>query len=75
MYLDNLIGLSIDLPDTNNINRAEQAPLLATHACSCPIHKVEPIPCHPMVLQKKLKVEAALSELKTILDWDWDFRR
>ena len=28
-----------------------------------------------MVLHKKLKAESALSELKTILGWDWDSRR
>jgi hypothetical protein len=28
-----------------------------------------------MVSNKKLKAKAALSELKTILGWDWDFFR
>ena len=36
MYIDDLIGLSIDLPDTDNIIRAERAPLLAIHTCSRP---------------------------------------
>ena len=75
MYIDNLIGLSIDLTDTNNIDHAERAPLLPIHACSCPIHELEPILCHPMVSHKKLKAEAALSELKKILGWDWDSHR
>ena len=75
MYIDNLIGLSINLPNTNNIERAEQAPLLAIHVCSCPTNEIDTILCHPMVSNKKLKAEAALSELKTILGWEWDFRR
>jgi len=73
MYIDDLIGLSINLPNTDNIVRAKRAPLLAIHACSRPILESEPIPCHLMVSNKKLKAEAALSELKTILGWDWDF--
>ena len=67
MYIDNLIGLTIDLPDTDNIKRADRAPLLAIHACSQPIHPNEPICRHPMVSTKKLKAEAALSKTKTIL--------
>ena len=40
MYIDNLIGLSINLLDTDNIDRAKRAPLLAIYACSFPIHKI-----------------------------------
>ena len=58
MYIDDLIGLTIDLPDTNNIKRADQAPLLAVHACSQPNHPNKPIRRHPMVSTKKLKAEA-----------------
>jgi len=75
MYIDDLVKLTIDLPDTDNIVRAERAPLLAIHACCRPTNESDPIPCHPMVLSKKLRAEAALSELKTILGWNWDFRR
>jgi|688.fasta_scaffold144299_7 hypothetical protein len=75
MFIDDLVELTINLPDTNNIVRAEQAPLLAIHACCCPTNESYPIPRHPMVSSKKLRTEAALSELKTILGWIWDFCR
>jgi hypothetical protein len=73
MYMDNLIGLTIELPGTDNIKRANRAPLLASHACSRPDHTNEPIPRHPMVSTKKLESEAALSEIKTMLGWLWNF--
>jgi hypothetical protein len=44
MYLDDLIGLTIDLPDTDNRPRAERAPLLAIHTCTCPVLPQEPTP-------------------------------
>ncbi len=75
MYIDDLIGLTIDLPDTDNTQRAERAPLLAIHACSRPSHIHEPIPRHQMVSTKKLEAEAALSETKTILGWEWNLRQ
>ncbi len=75
MYIDDLVELTINLPDTDNIVRAERAPLLAIHACCCPTNESDPIPCHPMVSSKKLRAEAALLELKTNLGWTWDFCR
>lgn len=75
MYLDDLIGLGIDLPDTNNIQRSERAPLLAIHTCARPIHASEPIPRENMASLQKLKAEAQLTEIKTILGWVWDLRR
>ena len=44
MYLDDLIGLGIDLPDTDNVERAQQAPLLAIHTCARPLPPKEPLP-------------------------------
>ncbi len=75
MYIDDLIGLTIDLPDTNNMQRAERAPLLAIHACSRRTHIHEPNPRNPMVSTKKLEAEAALSETKTILGWEWNLHQ
>ncbi len=72
MYLDNLVGLAIDIPGTDNIIRAERAPLLAIHTCARPVHADEPIPRLNMASLQKLKAEAALSEIKTILGWVWD---
>ena len=75
MYLDDLIGLGIDLPGTSNIKRSEAAPLLAIHSCARPIHEHEPIPRTHMISKTKLDAEANLSEIKIILGWRWDFRR
>ena len=75
MFIDDLIGLTIDLPDTDNIKRADRAPLLAIHACSQPIHPNEPLRRHPIVSTKKPKAEAALSKTKKILGWFWNFRQ
>ena len=75
MYLDDLIGLGIDIPGTDNIPRAERAPMLAIHTCARPVHPNEPIPRQDMASLQKLKAEAALTEIKTILGWVWDLRR
>ena len=72
VYIDDVIGLAIDLPDTDNIQRAERAHLLEIHACCRPVHNFEPIPRHSMVSENKLRAEAALAELQRILGWDWD---
>lgn len=74
MYLDDIIGLCIDLPDTSNIKRSQAAPLLAIHSCSRPIHDQEPLPRDPMESTNKLKAESNLSEVKIILGWRWDLR-
>jgi hypothetical protein len=74
VYIDDVIGLAIDLPETNNIQQIEHAHLLAIHACCRPVHNFEPIPRHSMVSEKKLRAEAALAELQRILGWDWDLR-
>ena len=69
MYLDDLIGLGIDIPGTDNIPRAERAPMLVIHTCARPVHPNEPIPRQDMASLQKLKAEAALTEIKTILGW------
>lgn len=75
MYLDDLIGIGIDLPNTDNIQRSERAPLLAIHTCARPLLPKEPIPRQTLAAKNKLEAEAGLSEIKTILGWKWDLRR
>ena len=75
MYLDDIIGLGIDIPHSDNILRSERAPLLAMHTCARPIHASEPIPRQDMAARNKLKAEAQLTEIKNILGWTWDLRR
>ncbi len=57
IYINDLIGLGLDLPECNNRQQSEAAPLLAINACSRHIHDNEPIPCHNMAALHKLSVE------------------
>ncbi len=45
IYINNLIGLGLNLPNSDNIKQSEQAPLLAINACLQWLHNKEPIPC------------------------------
>jgi hypothetical protein len=73
IYIDNLIGLGLDLPDCDNTKRSERAPLLAINAFSWRIHKEEPIPYYDMAACHKLIAEGLMEESKMILGWKWDF--
>ena len=74
-YIDDTVGITVDLPDTDNCSRMERASLLAIHATSRPIHKQEPLPRDEMAAKQKLFAEGALEEQKIILGWLFDFRR
>ncbi len=75
IYIDDIIPLMVDLPDTDNLARCEAAALLAIHATACPNHPNEPIPWEEMEARDKLSAEAGLEEKKVILGWLVDFRR
>ena len=55
--------------------RLERAILLAIYTAAHPKHSSEPIPREEMAALAKLLAEAGLEEIKTILGWDFDFRR
>jgi len=74
-YIDDTVGITVDLPDTNNCSRMECASLLTIHATSQPIHQQEPLPHDEMAARQKLFAEGALEERKIILEWLFDFRR
>jgi hypothetical protein len=75
VYIDNIIGLTVNIPGSNNIARGQAAALLAIDATARPNHPNEPIPRESMDTRDKLKAEAGLSETKIILGWSFDFRR
>jgi hypothetical protein len=75
IYIDNLVGLGLDLPNCNNRERSEAAPLLAIDTCSRRVDAGKPIPRHNMAALHKLFAEGRLEEIKMILGWLWDFRR
>ncbi len=64
IYMDDLIGLGLDLPNSKNIKQSEQAPLLAIDACSRQLYNKEPIPCHDMAARHKLWALGWLKEKK-----------
>jgi hypothetical protein len=73
IYINNLIGLGLDLPDCDNIKRSERAPLFAIDAFSWCVHKEDPIPRYDMAVRHKLIAKGLLEESKMILGWKWDF--
>ena len=74
VYIDDLIGLTVETPNSENVARLERATLLALHTLARPVHPDEPIPREPIAALAKLIAEAGLEETKTILGWFFDFR-
>ena len=75
VYIDNTIGLTVDLPGTDNVTRLERATLLAIHVVARQKHLSEPILREEMAALAKLLAEAGAEEEKTILGWNFDFRQ
>ena len=75
VYIDDTMGLTVDIEGSNNIMRLERAILLAIYTAARPKHSSEPIQREEMAALEKLIAEAGLEETKTILGWYFDFRR
>ena len=75
VYIDDTLGLAVDVEGSDNVMRLERAILLAIFTAAHPKHPSEPIPREEMAVLAKLLKEAGLEETKTILGWDFDFRR
>ena len=43
VYIDNMVGLTLGLPGTNNVKRLGRSGMLAIHTAAIPKHKSEPI--------------------------------
>ena len=74
LYIDDTIGLTVDIPGSDNILRLKRAILLAIWATARPKDKNEPIPREEMAALNKLLAEAGPTETKMILGWLFDFR-
>ena len=74
IFINDLMGATVDLPDTDNATRLERALLLAIHILARPLQSDEPIPRETMAALNKLISEAGLSELKINLGWLFDTR-
>jgi hypothetical protein len=75
VYINDTIGLTVDLPDTDITDRMECAPLLAIHTAARPANHHEPIPRDEIAAKAKLSTEGALEEQKIILGWYFDLRK
>jgi hypothetical protein len=75
LYIDDIIGLTVDIPGTNHITHGQAAALLAINTTAWPNHPEEPIPHKSMDARDKLISEAGPTKMKIILGWDFDFRR
>ena len=75
VFIDDLMGATVDLPGTNNVQRLERALLLAIHVLARPLQTDEPIPRETMAALNKLISEAGLTERKVNLGWLFDTRR
>ena len=64
VYIDNTSALTVDVEDSNNIQRLEQATLLAIHCAAQEKHNDEPIPREEMTARAKLIAEAGAEEIR-----------
>ncbi len=67
IFIDDLISLGINLPDSDHCKRSECAPLLAMDICAHWPDPNEPIPRYKMAARKKLDAKGRLSKTKMIL--------
>ncbi len=74
VYIDNTIGLTVDLPHSKNTTMLERAVLLAIWTAAQPKDAHEPMSQEEMAAQNKLLAEAGLEETKKILCWLFNFR-
>jgi hypothetical protein len=68
VYIDDLVGLTVDLEDSGNDDRLSKALLLAMEVAGRPLQENEPIPRELMAAVTKLIAEVGLEESKS--SWD-----
>ena len=66
VYIDDIIALTVDAEDSKNVQRLEQATLLAIH-CAARENNDEPIPREEMSARAKLLAESGAEKIKIIL--------
>ena len=74
VYIDDTISLTLYVGDSNNVQRLDQATLLAIHCAAREEYNNELIPREEMAARAKLLAEAGAEEIKTILSWILNFR-
>jgi hypothetical protein len=73
IYIDNFIGLIVDVEDSDNTTQFKQAPLLGLTAVSREISPLKPLPSNDMDAWAKLKAKTGLTEVKVIHGWLLNF--
>jgi hypothetical protein len=74
VYIDNTMGLTMDLPGTRNADQLEAAIPLAIEIAALPNNANEPIPREKKVAEDNLMAEGGLAETKVILGRHFNFR-
>eukprot|EP00985_Skeletonema_marinoi_P002393 scaffold1000_cov66-Skeletonema_marinoi.AAC.3 len=74
VYIDDTIGLAVELEGADNSERLKLAILLAIHTAARQAHPNEPIPREEMAAIEKLLAESRCEEIKVILGWVLNFR-
>ncbi len=74
VYINDTIGLTVTMPETDNATRMEAAIPLAIKAATWPNNINELIPRKPMIPKDKLMAKGGLSETKVVLGWLFNFR-
>ena len=74
IYIDDYIGLTIEINGMDNMTRLERALLLGIAATSREVSPSEPLPRDEMDARAKLKAEAGVTETKIIPGWPLNFR-
>jgi hypothetical protein len=64
VYIDDIIGLTVNIPGSDYVARGQAAALLAIDTTAQPNHPKEPIPRESMDARDKLKAEAAPQRLR-----------
>ncbi len=67
VYIDDFIGLTVDIENTNNATCLERALLLGLTAVSHEVSPIEPLPHDNMDAMVKLKAKTGLTKIKVIL--------
>ena len=73
LYINNFLGLTMDLKKTDNVTPLEHGPLLGLTAVSREVAKIKLLPWDEMDARKKLVAETGLTEIKIMLSWELDF--
>ncbi len=74
-YINNFVGLMVDIDGSDNAKRMESAPLLRVSVMSREVSELEPLPCDDMDARNKLIAETGLTKQNIILGLSFDFHR